>query len=293
VTPHRVALVVAAIIAVSSGSATLAAAQGQSSSPDAVAASGEAATLWLDGPFGKIPGGTLSQPAPAPGERILDTWVMDAPIALGVWPTELSVDSWEVVLGDGPAATVLASGGRFDARETLVGFMGPSSSGDHLLIARTVMANGDEIVAAWRVSVPERPFPADGVMDIPAPDLTLTVGDHSVIGERADGCYLYLCVTIGRLPPDSRLPTLVATDGDRLRLTLTDSTDFQIRDAEYVRLDGDADAIALEPMQTSGTEVEVPAPPSGAWLLSVEVVFDRGRGLVETVFRLLPDDPAA
>ena len=213
--------------------------------------------------------------------------------ALGVWPTTLGVDSWEVTLQAGSSASVIAEGGSFDARETLVGFTGPATSGEHLLVARTVMADGSEFVGAWILTVPEREFPDDGVMDIPAPDLTLTIGDQTVVGERTDGCYLFLCVTIGKLPPASKIPAVVVPSGESLLLALTDGTPFDIHNAEYNRLDGDGDTIPIEATWMPGTEVELPGPPPGAWLLSLEVAFDRGRGVVETVFRLLPDSDRA
>ena len=85
----------------------------------------------------------------------------------------------------------------------------------------------------------------------------------------------------------------MATPAEPLRLSLTDGTGSRIQKARFVPLDGDAAAIAVDPDQVNQTVVEIAAPPRGAWLLSLELVFDRERGLVETVFRLLPADAAA
>ena len=268
-------------------------AQAPSSSPDAIVASGDGTTLWLDGPFGKVPGGTWLDPAPTADTPPLDTWVTEAPLALLLRPASVSVSSWSVAFGEIGSSVVVAEGGAYDPQTATVAFPGPRDSGDPLITAHIITIDGQELRAAWRVRVPDRPFPVDGVMDIPAPDLLLSSGEETITGLRADGCYVYLCVTIGRLPPFAQIAAVTPTSDVPMRLELSDGSGFVVTEATLTPLSGEPEPIGLEPRQVTDSAVDLPSPPPGAWLLSVEIAFDRERGLLETVFRLAPTDPAA
>ena len=83
---------------------------------------------------------------------------------------------------------------------------------------------GSAAPQAWLVSVPDRAPPADGVLDIPAPDITVSSDSGTAAGWPGTGCYAYLCVEVGTTPPPATLQPLAVDVGETLRLSLADGS---------------------------------------------------------------------
>ena len=143
--------------------------------------------------------------------------------------------------------------------------------------------------------MPDRPFPQDGVLDIPAPAALLRAADASTIGWPGHGCYVFLCVEIGLLPPAESFDVLAVAAGEVMELRLSDGSGFTLDQTSFTSLDdGDtwADG-AAQASQDPAQHMEITAPPPGEWLLEVEIVYDRERGFSETVFRLVSGEVAS
>ena len=140
--------------------------------------------------------GPLEAPAATPPDgRPLDSWVRHAPLHLEVDTDRILVGlhvSAEPVSGTGPAES-LSSGD--------LSFSGPDRPGTYRLVAETTDSAGTLAQQAWLVDVPDREPPADGLYDIPAPEVILSTTAGQVAGRLGSGCYVYLCVEAGHAPP--------------------------------------------------------------------------------------------
>lgn len=255
---------------------------GASSPPGA-----DAPTAWLKGPFGRVPGGTESAPAGAdPDARALDAWVLQAPLELqfaeGRVPTSLVVTATPL---DGASATVTLSDGATT-------FVGPDRAGHYLVVADVASGSGAAAPQAWLVTVPDRAPPADGVLDIPAPDIIVSSDSGMVTGWPGTGCYAYLCVEVGTTPPPATLQSLAVDVGETLRLSLADGSAMSAWRGSLTPDDGGngptltAGGVAIEGPEARIDLTGLEVPESGRWLLALEVEFDRERGFLRPFYVL-------
>jgi hypothetical protein len=246
------------------------------------------AELWLRGPFGRVAGGPVADPATAaPQDRPLDAYARGVPLQLeAADPT--AVTQLEVMARPiHPAATeeLLARG--------VTAFNGPSRSGRHLLIASAPGENAGPEARAWLVDVPDRDMPADGLLDLPAPTIRVSSASDEVTGTLGDGCYVYLCVVSGRATPPGRLQPLATSVGEALELRIADGSGLVAWEGRLVPL-GETRGRARD---ASGGVTDTPTsivtlsgletPAAGEWLLEVEVILDRERGWLRTTYRLV------
>jgi hypothetical protein len=259
--------------------------------PSARPAAGSSRPLiWLRGPFGRVLGGTPDSPAVSePGGRPLDAYVRGMPMLLEARPPE-ALSRVEV--------TARTEGDRSgDESLPLFGpaFEGPRKPGERLLIVSVRGADGSLSEHAWRLLVPDREAPEDGIFDIPAPSIVVSSASGSVTAEQGQGCYVYLCVEVGRPAPDAFLPVLFAGVGETLSLETGDGSGMVAWDG-WLRPMGGGEG---EAMQARGAATEAPAavasldglaPPSaGEWVLELMVTFDRERGWLRTANRVLAE----
>ena len=161
--------------------------------------------------------------------------------------------------------------------------------GSYRLAAEATLATGEKATAAWTIVVPDRPLPPDGLIEVPAPALTLAGRSGTVTGWAGSGCYIYLCVDVGRLPPLRTLPHLDVTSGEPLTARLDDGSGIAAwKVTLYPIVSGvqsAMDEIGDEP--TSAIEAfTVTAPAAGDWLMQTEVSYDRLRGWTHTFYHL-------
>jgi hypothetical protein len=248
--------------------------------------------IWLRGPFGTVPSGD---------DAPLDVYVRSAPLRLETGDPDVSIGEWRAsfqVVGGGAAPTEMhgsADGGVEAGGATITG---PDEPGAYRLETEATLSDGSDATAAWTVVVPDRPLPPDGLIEVPAPELLLTGGSGTVAGWAGSGCYIYLCVEVGRLPPLRTVTQMDVTAGEDLRLRLSDASGIAAwKVTLYPIVSG------LQPaMDEIGDEPDAPleyfdveAPVPGEWLMLAEVTFDRLRGWRHAFYRLTsrPQGPAA
>lgn len=259
---------------------------GQPTEPSAQPA--EPLQVWLRGPFGRVLGGSPDAPATAPPLGLpLDTFVRRAPLVLETGEPSL-FDRFSVAsrpLSGTSPEEILSTGA--------VGFEGPDASGRNLIVATIAPAAGPTSQHAWLVEVPDREPPADGLYDVPAPDVVIESASGRSSGLAADGCYAYLCVEVGRLPPVSGVEALPVGVGEVVVLRLSDGSAITAWEGMLSPLGrATGETLRARDALTDTPQALVPlaglAPPGeGEWLLDVTVVFDRERGWMRTVYRLM------
>lgn len=251
----------------------------------------QAPEVWLRGPFGRVPGGSVDDPATAaPLGLPLDTFVRHAPLVLETGTT-IPIERLEIVarpFDDTVPVEILST--------AATAFEGPGRPGQSLLVA-TIGDPVDESDSqyAWLLDVPDREPPVDGLYDIPAPEVIVASDAGTATGVTASGCYAYLCVDTGGLPPSRTLEPLAARVGEVLSLRLSDSSAILAWEGTLSSLGhrkergrtafGALTDSAEEVLSLAGLE----APAAGEWLLRLKVVFDRERGWLWTVYRLTVD----
>ena len=239
--------------------------------------------LWLRGPFGTVPTG---------GGGLLETYVRRAPLRLESGDPDLTIDAWRASFQrldersvpielDGSGETGIASSG--------VTLAAPDEPGTYRLEVAADLATGAVTEAAWTLVVPDRPLPADGLIEVPAPDALLTSGAGTTAGWAGSGCYVYLCVDVGRLPPLGDVPHLDVTAGEALRMRLSDDSAIAAwKVTLYPIVSGlqpAMDEIGDEPdIPVDGFTLEAPFP--GEWILQAELTYDRLRGWRHAFYRL-------
>ncbi len=174
-------------------------------------------------------------------------------------------------------------------------FEGPDGPGSHLLVATVQDGEGTRHHVAWLVAVPDREPPPDGLYDIPAPEVVIESEQGQATGLTGSGCYAYLCVDTGGLPPLSSLEALPVRVSETMGLRLSDGSAITAWEGSLSRLDGDGPPL----LEASGVLTDsaagqvalagLEAPAAGEWLLELKVVFDRERGWLWTVYRLTVD----
>lgn len=251
--------------------------------------SDEVPVLWLRGPFGKVAGGTRSEPATTPpGGGPLGMLYQRMPL-------QLEMTDPGLLPGIRVAAEPVEPGEREVLAQGQPAFEGPSVPGVQLVVAS--LTSGDTVIErAWLVEVPERQLPEDGlVIDIPAPRIVVSTAAGRQVGVMADGCYAFLCVETGPPTPASTLtalatqvqetPVLSIEDGSALigwqgRLTPLAGTDGEPREATGAIADTAVATVALDGLEPSSR---------GEWLLEVLVEFDRERGWAWNAYRLVAE----
>jgi len=243
--------------------------------------------VWLRGPFGKVVGGTRSEPAETPP--------VGGPLDMVYQRMPLLLEAGDPALLSGIRVTAeLVETGQL---ETLAqgqpAFEGPSQPGVQLVIA-SLAHGGTPVERAWLVEVPDRELPEDGLaIDIPAPGIVVSTASGPQVGVMADGCYAFLCVETGPPPPPGTLaalptqvdetPVLSVEDDSALvawqgRLTPLPGTQGDEREATGAVTDTPAITVALDGLEP---------PARGEWLLEVWVEFDRERGWAWNAYRLV------
>lgn len=257
--------------------------------PGATATPAATPRLWLAGPFGRVPSGAAQRAEdPAQGER-LDAWVRQAPMTVDAGPPADRLQAWTIT-ATGAAADVVQelASGTVAAGSAVVFFRGPDVAGSYDVTVRATTDAGETIAGTWHIVVPDRPFPDDGILDIPAPHAILGSDGASAVGWAGHGCYVFLCVEVGDVPSADRLDGLTVRPAAHLSLELSDGSAFSLGAVSFRPLEGDAQVIRVDPVgsEEPRRRIEVEAPPAGSWLASVEVLYDHERGYSEAFFRV-------
>jgi hypothetical protein len=261
---------------------------GASGSSPGAGPAGETPILWLRGPFGTVPSGDDAR---------LDAYVRSAPLRLETGDPDVSVGEWRASFHhlDGESPPLEASGtGDGAAAAGGASLTAPDVPGTYRLDTTATLSDGSDAAAAWTVVVPDRPLPADGLIDVPAPDLLLTAASGTVAGWAGSGCYIYLCVDVGRLPPLRTVTHIDVAEGEELTLRLSDDSAIA---AWKVTLYPIVSGVQVA-MDDVGDEPDVPvasfdvqAPVAGEWLIQAEVTYDRMRGWRHAFYRLTSHGP--
>lgn len=257
--------------------------------------------LWLSGPFGRVAGGSLQDPAVTPPDgQALDAWARRAPLRIETaldGPSLITLTVRAQPVSDSDAWEVLSHGAP--------AFVGPAVPGRYRLVAEARTASGGVGEWAWLVEVPDRIAPADGILDIPAPDVIVFSTVGQLAGRLVSGCYLYLCVEGGAAPPAATLGTLAALPGEVLRTRLSDGSLAIAWKARLVPLEGSPGTssevrAALTDSAEATLELVGLRPANvGRWLLDLEVELDRDRGWLRSYYvlevgaRVAPSGPPA
>jgi hypothetical protein len=244
--------------------------------------------VWLEGPFGRVEGGTVGQPAGAPPEGgALDAYMRGAPVSLEVAvPFE---DLLTVRVVARPVDGVAAEESLSDGATT---FQGPSSPGGNLIVATIETEPFGTTQHAWLVDVPDRDYTHEAPFEITAPGVELISDAGITAGAPGDGCYLYFCADMGEPPPPESLAPLHVGVGETLVVRTDDGSGLAGWNGQLTPLAGLAiDSVTAKGPVTDTTEATLSlagleAPAAGEWLLEVRVVFDRERGHQWQTFRL-------
>ncbi len=253
-------------------------------SPPSPSPAGEAAAVYLSGPFGYLDG--MATPAGDPPKpaalRALDQHAQRANLDIGFRDRQLEFLNWVVtVSGVGEdvtdGAAELATGPGPGERADLISLVGPDA-GEWLLRLDAEIVDSPPATYHWRLVVPDRDMPADGRLEVMPPDLLVRGQGAPVVSERGSGCYVSGCGDIGMIPPAHLLPRVRAADGV-LTLELSDASGLvrwqiagrPLGDPAAERLFADAEA----PDGERGPSFQVPA---GDWHLEVRIWFDLERG---------------
>jgi hypothetical protein len=273
---------------------------------EALPSPGRPPSLVLVGPFGQVAAGPLGAPAATPPDgRPLDSWVRHAPL-------RLEVDTDRILVGMRVTAEPVSGSGPLEplSRGDL-SFSGPDRPGTYRLVAETIDSAGTLAQQAWLVVVPDREPPADGIYDIPAPEVILSTVAGRVAGRLGSGCYVYLCVEAGRTPHEADLRVLPTAVGEAPSLQLGDGSIITAWKGRLTSLETGgrgrtiAASGALSDTATATAALAGLEPPgTGRWLLEMEVELDRERGWLRTYALMdvsetpgpassLPDDAGA
>jgi hypothetical protein len=244
--------------------------------------------VWLDGPFGRVAGGSPLAPAGAqPGDTPLDTWMRGAPLSI---ETQLPYD--DIISLEVRARSVSHAGWEEVLSEGATIFDGPSTAGGAVIEATLRSEVHGAIEYAWSVDVPDREPSQEALFEISAPGIELISDAGVVVASPGDGCYVYFCADTGELPPARSLEALPVGVGETLALRTDDDSALAGWNGRLTPLAGTAiDGIEAIGGLTDSVEsmvslVGLEAPSRGQWRLEVRVVFDRERGHQWQIFRL-------
>jgi len=256
--------------------------------------------LWLSGPFGRVLGGSNEHPAVAlPASIALDTFARRAPLVLDAGGAGLQDGQVEIRSVPDPRSEPGTRDGEVLGSGRLLpeglAFEGPDEPGSWTIVAVLERADGQMSERAWHVTVPDRELPDDGIIDIPAPVALLNGNRDSIAGMPQDGCYLYLCVDVGRPPPPSALASLAAAADEPLSVSLADGSAIVAWQGTLEPLfDGGAPTLTAagvitDELAESVGLVGLEPPSAGAWLLTIKVYFDRERGSMTYGYRVVAE----
>ncbi len=244
--------------------------------------------LWLDGPFGHVPGGSPDAPAGAPpGDQPLDMHVRDVPLSMEVDVPFEDVIAIEVLArsaSDAGSVEVLSDGATL--------FDGPSTPGSAVIVATLETGSQGVTQHAWLVEVPDREYTQEALFEVSAPAIELVADAGTVIGAPGDGCYVYFCADTGELPPPQSLDALGVGVGETLAVRTDDGSGLAGWNGRLTPLDGTAiDSVEAVGALTDTVEpllslTGLEAPSRGQWQLEVRIIFDRERGHQWQIFRL-------
>ncbi len=244
--------------------------------------------VWLEGPFGRVAGGTVDQPAGAPPNGgALDAYIRGAPVSMEVSVPFEDLITVQVVAR--PIDGVAAEESLSDGATT---FQGPSSPGATCIVATIETEPFGTTQHAWLVDVPDREYTQEALFEITAPGVELISDAGITVGALGDGCYLYFCADMGEPPPPETLAPLHVGVGETLALRTDDGSGLAGWNGQLTPLAGlaidsvTANGSVTDTMETTLSLAGLEAPAAGEWLLEVRVVFDRERGHQWQTFRL-------
>jgi hypothetical protein len=250
-------------------------------------------TLFADGPFGRVAGHATGpgDPRPDPVELpVLDGWARGATLAFR--PDDGTLSPWRLSVFPEPDVDVPTSYQLTDEDgDAEVSLQEP---GLYLLrMDGTIRPDGGALEGTWwwRVAVPYRDFPPDE-HGPPPPAIRLASGDRVVSLEQGSGCFLGTCGDIGRTSPPDLLPTVTTIEHAPLSVTLEDGSGV-VGWSVVVSPVGEGDTTEYLLGQGSDTWTSaawVEAPPSGDWLVTTTVTFDRDRGSFAGHGRLIVEE---
>jgi hypothetical protein len=145
----------------------------------------------------------------------------------------------------------------------------------------------------WRIAVPDREL-QQGAGGVPPPRIRLRSGDRVRSLDPGSGCWIGTCGDIGAIPPPQTLPTIRTLPRAPLTVTLSDGsgvTGWYIDATPVGGKESDAVDLGHADGVQSTTEVIVPAPAEGTWVISVFVTFDQRRGDFTGYGRLILREP--
>lgn len=247
--------------------------------------------VWLNGAFGRVLGTDPVTPAgAAPYAAPLNAWMRKAP-----WTLETDVafeDLLEVAVVSGPLDGAAGAEGLSGGAKM---FDGPDVSGLSVVVATLTTDPYGVSQHAWLVEVPDREGDEEALLDIPGPEALLVSALGRVAGSPGDGCYVYLCVTVGRPDPAASLTALPVGVGETLSLRLGDGSALagwtgemeSLQHSSVDPLEAEA-AFPLEP-QVAPALAGLEVPHAGEWLLRLRADFDRERGWQWFSYRLLAE----
>jgi len=255
----------------------------------------EVAAVHLSGPFGSLegrpgPAGSESEPS---GLRALDQYAQGARLGIGL-KDDLQFVRWTVTVSpidsrsdDRPA--VLSEGPMPGDRTDYIGVTGPDT-GEWLLRLDAEISDSAPAAYHWRLAVPRREVPDDGVLEVPAPDLIIAAGQRSVVAELGSGCYVFTCGDSGGLTPAHDLPRIRA-ERRSLVMTLSDESAFVGWRMTGWPVGGDpGDERSLSRARVpEGTERQTVNLPPGDWYARIQLTFDLERGALSYYARITVD----
>ena len=225
--------------------------------------------------------------------RPLDAWVRRAPLRLETGDPEVSIGEWRASFHplDGTMPSVEAGGtGDGGTPSSGVSLTGPDTPGTYRLVAHATLSDGADVEAAWTVLVPERDLPADGLIDVPAPELLLARQPAARWrAGRAAAATSTCASTSVAFRRCGWWPSSTSAEGEELTLRLSDDSGIAAwKVTLYPIVSG------VEPaVHEVGAEPEVAvdsfgfqAPVAGEWLMQAEVTYDRLRGWTHAFYRL-------
>lgn len=284
----RLIMIIALALAVAALGGTVAAQSSPTSTPEPVVNAKEAPLVWLEGPFGRVAGGSPGSPATAlPGGDPLDTFVRSAPLML-----ESDVPFDDLIAVHVVARSLDESHTAEPLSDGATTFDGPDAIGTHVVVVTLETEPFGVTEHAWLLDVPDREGGPEALLDITAPQIELIADAGIRVGVPGDGCYLYLCADMGELPPPHTLEVLPVGIGETLALRTDDGSGLAGWNGTLTPLAGtQIDGAAAHSALTDTVEpmvglVGLEAPTAGDWLLQVRVVFDRERGHQWQSFRL-------
>ncbi|MDQ3555131.1 MAG: hypothetical protein M3395_12120 [Chloroflexota bacterium] len=184
---------------------------------------------------------------------------------------------------------VLSEGPKRGDRTDYIGVTGPDT-GEWLLRLDAEISDSAPAAYHWRLAVPRREVPADGILEVPAPDLIIKAGQRSVTAEFGSGCYVFTCGDSGGLTPAHDLPRIRA-ERRSVAMTLSDESAFVGWRMTGWPVGGDpGDERSLGRRRVpEGKERETVNLPPGDWYARIQVTFDLERGVLSYYARITVD----